>query len=367
LDDIPKAFSLPPGETQSREIPTLPDRVIREVVANAAMHRDYRVHGSIQLIRYSNRLEIRNPGYSLKAPERLGEPGSDTRNPVIAAVLHDLKLAETKGSGIRVMREELKARGLQPPLLESDRTGNSFMAILLFHHFLSDEDLRWLSSLGVDRSEAEMRAMVQAREVGAIDNATFRELNRNVDTLTASKQLRRLCEMELLVKKGKGPKTYYEPTEKALAGWPPTGSEPPELGAKSPELGAKSPELGAESPELGAESPDLGTETPMKITTGGGAKRESASHAELPDELRQMLDGLGGKEPKQTMLDATLALLQWRALSVAELAGYLNREPDHLRKSYLKELLLANLVRPLYPDRPNDPRQKYCAVSGPPQ
>jgi ATP-dependent DNA helicase RecG len=51
LDDLPRAFSLPAGEIQGQEIPLLPDRVVREVVANAVMHRDYRVHGSIQIIR----------------------------------------------------------------------------------------------------------------------------------------------------------------------------------------------------------------------------------------------------------------------------------------------------------------------------
>ncbi len=246
------------------------------------------------------------------------------------------------------------------PFLTAISTDNSFLAILLFHHFLSEDDLRWLGSLKVDLSEAEMRAMVQAREVGAIDNATFRELNRDVDTLAASKQLRRLCDIDLLNKKGRGPKTYYEPTDRALAGWPPSRSKPLELPAKSPELGAKSPELGAKSPELGAE-------TPTQINTGGGGTGESEPDAALPEELRRVLDGLGGKEPKQTMLDATLALLTWRDLSVAELAEYLRREPDHLRKSYLKELLLADLVKPLYPDRPNDPRQKYRAVSRPTQ
>ncbi len=54
LDDLPRAFSLPAGETQGKELPLLPDRVIREVVANAAIHRSYRVHGSIQIIRYAN-------------------------------------------------------------------------------------------------------------------------------------------------------------------------------------------------------------------------------------------------------------------------------------------------------------------------
>jgi ATP-dependent DNA helicase RecG len=98
LDDLPKAFSLPAGEIQGQEIPLLPDRAVREVIANAVMHRDYRVHGSIQIIRYANRLEVRNPGFSIKAEERLGEPGSETRNPNLRK-LCDCGLLEKKGQG----------------------------------------------------------------------------------------------------------------------------------------------------------------------------------------------------------------------------------------------------------------------------
>ena len=58
-------------------------------------------HSPAQIIRYSNRIEILNPGYSLKDMASLGTPGSRLRNPVIAAVLHELNWAETKGSGSR--------------------------------------------------------------------------------------------------------------------------------------------------------------------------------------------------------------------------------------------------------------------------
>lgn len=54
-------------------------------------------HSPIQIIRYSNRIEILNPGYSLKDMDSLGTPGSRLRNPAIAAVLHELNWAETKG------------------------------------------------------------------------------------------------------------------------------------------------------------------------------------------------------------------------------------------------------------------------------
>jgi len=51
-----------------------------------------------------NRLEFRNPGYSLKAEELLGDPVSVSRNPWIAEVLHETRFAETKGRGISIMR-----------------------------------------------------------------------------------------------------------------------------------------------------------------------------------------------------------------------------------------------------------------------
>jgi ATP-dependent DNA helicase RecG len=187
LEDLPKAFSLPAGQQQAQEIPLLPDRVIREVVANAVMHRSYRVHGSIQIIRYANRLEVRNSGYSLKAEERLGQPGSQTRNPKIAAVFHDIKFAETKGSGIRVMRELMDECNLSPPVLQSDRTGNSFLAVLLFHHFLNSEDHAWLANFrDCNLCDEEGKALVSAREVRAIDNRSYRGVNKGIDTLTAS-------------------------------------------------------------------------------------------------------------------------------------------------------------------------------------
>jgi ATP-dependent DNA helicase RecG len=101
-DDLPNGFLLPEGALQAENI-GLPSRVLREALVNAFIHRSYKVNQPIQIIRYSIRLEIMNPGFSLKPEETLGEPGSYTRNPNIAAVFHETNLAETKGSGIRTM------------------------------------------------------------------------------------------------------------------------------------------------------------------------------------------------------------------------------------------------------------------------
>lgn len=61
LNDIPKAFSIGDNGIYRREVPVIPRTVIREAIVNALMHRNYRTRQPVQIIRFSNRLEIRNP------------------------------------------------------------------------------------------------------------------------------------------------------------------------------------------------------------------------------------------------------------------------------------------------------------------
>jgi ATP-dependent DNA helicase RecG len=295
---------------------------------------------------------VRNPGYSLKAEERLGEPGSETRNPKIAAILHDVKYAETKGSGIRVMRELMDERNLSMPLLQSDRTGNSFLVMLLFHHFLSQEDLDWLKWFEHDSlNDGEMKAMISAREVGAIDNSTYRDINRGSDTLSASKHLRKLCDCGLLEKRGQGPATYYIPTDRALEKWPPNlanDSKTHEVAGKSTKLEAKTTKLDDKTTKLEGKTTSQDEELPM-----------------LPTEIRRLIDSLGGKGNLSTAFDAVVALLKWKELSVKEIASYIDRTPSHVRREYIAPLVQADLIRPTIPGNPTDPRQTYRATNAP--
>jgi ATP-dependent DNA helicase RecG len=330
--------------------------VIREVVANAVMHRDYRVNGSIQIIRYSNRLEVRNPGYSLKAEERLGQPGSETRNPKIAAVLHDVNFAETKGSGIRVMRQLMDEQGLSSPVLQSDRTGNNFMAMLLFHHFLSQDDIAWLKSFDQNSlTEDEMKAMISARELGAIDNSTYRTINREIDTLAASKHLRKLCDCGLLVKKGSGPATYYEPTERALENWPPGGADSKKSTVHDPkkqELDGKKQELDGKKQELDGKKQEL-----------DGKKQELDSEKqELPGRLAERIAAQGRKGDKTAVLGLVVELLTAREMSTSELAAYLDRDIDYVRRTYIKPLVDMGKIRSSNPANPTDPGLTYRAI-----
>jgi len=189
-EDIPIAFSLPDNAAQREDLPVIPNRALREAVVNAVMHRSYQATHPIQVVRYQNRLQIANPGFSLKSEERFSEPGSELRNPIIAAALHETLYAETKGSGIRAMREYMRNAGRTPPTFDSDRNNDRFEVTFLFHHFLNEEDLEWLTQFKDDHlSDEQLRALVFVRERQAINNAAYRDIN-GVETLVASNALR---------------------------------------------------------------------------------------------------------------------------------------------------------------------------------
>ena len=350
LDDLPKAFGLAEGDLQRKDSPIVPQRVIREAVVNALMHRSYRSHAPVQIIRYSNRLEIRNPGFSLKSPDHLGEPGSLPRNPKLAAALYDTRFAETKGSGVRVMREMCEKAGLAPPLFESDRGQDQFVVRLFFHHFLGPEDLAWLARFkNLHLSEAEARALVVAREVGAIDNATWRDINK-VDTLTASQSLKKLRDAGLLQQKGRGSATWYQPTGKMLGDDDGLSSNPDGLSSNS---------LGL-SRDLGALSRDPNSLD--KAEAERKTKLRQTLLAALPGELAARVGALGRRSPPDAVRDVVLDLLQQRPWRLEELGQLLQRNPEYVRQKYVQPLLEAARIRMTRPEVPNDPEQAYRAV-----
>ena len=331
LDDLPKAFSLPEGQLQRRETPLLPAKVIREAVVNAAMHRNYRMHSPIQIIRYSNRLEIRNPGHSLKPEDQLGQPGSRPRNPAIAAVLHETHLAETKGSGIKVMRDLMDRANLEPPTFKSSRAADEFAAVFLFHHFLTEENLHWLNRfVEHDLSQEDRKALIYVRETGYIDNASYRDIN-HVDTLTASGHLRHLRDLSLLEMKGGGSKTYYVPGLDL--------HKPDNLEGKPDNLEGKPDNLEGKPDEL-LSTPDL--------------------LAQMPKKLRDRVLKVGKKAPRETIRHAILTLCHWRELTGTQLAGILRRHRRFLLSEHVKPMVGAGELKMKFPQE-NHPRQAYLA------
>lgn len=129
-DDLPKGFYLPPDSHQSLQEPLVPRKAFREALANAIIHRSYRFNQPTIVVRYSDRIEFINTGYSLKPVSELGRTGPAQRNPILASVFRDVEIAEAKGSGIRTIRRVCEEFGCPPPEFISNRQAGTFTTIL---------------------------------------------------------------------------------------------------------------------------------------------------------------------------------------------------------------------------------------------
>lgn len=96
----------------------MPPEVVREAVVNAVAHRDYTSNGSVQVMLFSDRLEVWNPGTlppSLTL-EKLKRPhGSVPANPLLAEPLYLTKYIERMGTGTGDMIKRCKKAGLAEP------------------------------------------------------------------------------------------------------------------------------------------------------------------------------------------------------------------------------------------------------------
>lgn len=342
IDELPKGFHLPEGELHSVQEPIVPRKVIREALANAVMHRSYTQHSPIQIIRYSNRIEIRNVGHSLKPVADLGIPGSRLRNPTLAAVLHDLNLAEAKGTGVRSMRRLAAEAGLTLPEFHSSREADEFRVTLFLHNLLTEDDHAWLRSLTPEALDAdEVKVLIYARATGAVDNSACRDFS-GLDTLAASRVLRRLRDRGLLAKRGGGSSTHY-----ALA----TAEGAAEPGRQA-RLPLDAPPVADESPYGDSGHPHMPEpESPPAELVG------------IPDELRQRIEA-AGKKPRQKVVRSLIqALCSLRPLTATELATLLGgRDAGELKRLHLKPMREARLLSLLYPESEKHPHQAYLSV-----
>ena len=60
-------------------------------------------------------------------------------------------------------------------------------------------------------------ALVFVREVGAIDNATYRQLDSTITHARARLEIHKLCDLGFIEKKGQGRNTYYIRTSKVVS------------------------------------------------------------------------------------------------------------------------------------------------------
>jgi ATP-dependent DNA helicase RecG len=106
----------PAGGLRERLIPDYPQGVVRELLLNAIMHRDYKSNTPVRFCWFSDRVEIQNPGglYGEVTLETLMRANS-YRNPVIAECMKSLGYVNRFGYGIQRAEALMRQNG-NPPL-----------------------------------------------------------------------------------------------------------------------------------------------------------------------------------------------------------------------------------------------------------
>ncbi|MBI4818893.1 MAG: putative DNA binding domain-containing protein [Deltaproteobacteria bacterium] len=358
LDDLPKSARFERGSPIRIDEPTVPARAIREALVNALSHRDYRTHTPTQVIRYSNRIELRNAGYSLIEEEKLGQPGSASRNPRIARVFREIGVAENIGSGIRLMREEMEAAKLARPLFESSRESNRFVATLMFAHLFTSEQRAWLGAVGDSLSKEQQLALVYCRELGEIRNAVLRDLT-GLDTLAASAALRGLRDLGLVEQRGASSQTYYvlRPAVRPTA-------ETGELRSEGVEL--ENPVTPSERGELGAQGGELDPQRGELDPQGGELENPRVRDllGGLPDPLQARVRSLPKRAPEGRLRTAIVELCGIRPWTPAELSVVLGRSVRKLVDKHLAPLVRDGRLERTHPESPTHPDQAYRTKTG---
>ncbi len=109
----------------------IPYRAIREAIANAVAHRDYRISSTIDVALFDDRIEIWSPGTlpdGMTLPLLRKEHASVLRNPALAELLYLAGYIEHWGTGIGNMKKWMLQYDLPEPEYRED--GVSFVIVL---------------------------------------------------------------------------------------------------------------------------------------------------------------------------------------------------------------------------------------------
>jgi ATP-dependent DNA helicase RecG len=159
-----------------------PERVVKEAIVNAVVHRDYRLNRDIQIRIFDDRLEVDSPGVFPGGitPANVKEAGSKARNPLIVKTLREFPLPPNYdlNEGVPMMFSEMEQVKLYPPRYEQvDQAANQAVVVILLNEQrppvwtqvsdwidrngpLGNSDLRGIAGMDVTAASRQLKEWV---------------------------------------------------------------------------------------------------------------------------------------------------------------------------------------------------------------
>jgi len=203
LDELAQGLTLSGSGFKTKHI--YPERVVKEAIVNAVIHRDYRLNRDIFIRLFDDRIEVESPGVFLGniTPANVDKAGSKARNPLVAQNLREFPVAPNidAGEGVKMMFAEMASAKLYPPQYRQNTEAAvesvTVTLLNLERPTVWDEVSHW-----IDRN-------------GSIANSDICQIAK-VDTLKASKMLRAWEEQGVLIRlpeRAKRNMAYTKPTQ----------------------------------------------------------------------------------------------------------------------------------------------------------
>ena len=335
---------------------------LREALTNAMIHADYRGAGGIVVWRRRGGFEFSNPGTLLISLQQLKQGGvSECRNKSLQKLFQFMGRGERAGSGVETIFKGWQSEHWIVPDFEEtanpDRVIVRMPTVSLIPPGVP-ERLEGLLGIRIGELPAlERQALVTAAVEGRVSNGRL-QLLTSEHPATITKALTGLAGRNLLIQKGQKRWAYYVlPEEAEPSLWTSPGDRQ-EVRSSSPDSGGRSPDKVPSFPDSGPSFPDSGPSFPDN-TTDDAPLDEAQIQA-----LRAQAFPRGFKErlKVEALNEAIVALCTRRALTAAQLAQVLGRNPAYLQERALNRLVSQGRLAMRFPGNPTHPQQAYWAA-----
>jgi ATP-dependent DNA helicase RecG len=191
-------------------VPNYEEEVIRELLANALVHRPYTTQGDVFIHLYHDRLEVINPGlFPIGVTPKNVLHKNVRRNPYLAQVFYDLHLMDKEGSGIDKMYQVLLSNAKHVPI---PFQGDDYVKFTIKKRISKPEIVSFINRAN-DEFQLSMKELIslgliaQHNAIAAIDFS--KELNLPDTPNVVSHWLGRLIDLGLVISRGKTKGTEY--------------------------------------------------------------------------------------------------------------------------------------------------------------
>ena len=347
--DLKVPFALK-GDQRIEDTPV--HEALREALVNTLIHADYTSNCSILIVKRPDLFGFRNPG-TLRVPlkEAIRGGTSDCRNRNLQKMFQLIGLGEQSGFGFPKIYKNWAGQHWRAPDIEERIETDQTILALRMVSLMPEASIEYLQDrIGESfdaLSQPERIALVTAHAEGCISHTRLTELTKeHPSDLTNS--LHGLVAKQYLQSEGNGVGTFYFLP----------GAHPIENSGAKEVFG-----LNVFGDQAEAKRESSGHKEPSS-----GSKEASSGHSEVLQEhietLRSIAEPVASTQraSKSLVVSTILQLCQGRYLSLAELAELLERDPDTLRKNFIRVMLGEQQLLAEHPNIKTHPKQRYVTA-----